>query len=560
MMRRHLGILAALLWACVACHVVEVDPSVRYPCPCLDGYVCGPDGYCAAVSSDGGVTGCADPTCEALGWECGVIDRCGEPVSCGECEHCGALDPGRCGGCREDAEDLPDPLFYDRNCDGIDGEVAAAVFLDPVGGSDTNDGRSMAAPVRTLGRALAVARGSNDVRQILIGEGTLSATGTYLVDRTVAIHGRYAPDAGWRRGPDVASTRIESGNVAMKQVGTNVRTLSGVVLVPNTPGANAGPARSSVGLIVEGNLRMWDVQVEASNGRDMPDAFTPPTTAVGGTGGAGGTPDGGPGGTSTCMAQGGAGGRGRASAALAPAAGQPSPGGAGGGSAGLASCTACGQCAGGEGAPGAPGGPGGDGAAVSDPGSWNSSELRYVDGEDGGLGAAGSGGGGGGGGGACTVMPLGGGGGGGGAGGCGGERGVGGQSGGHSIGVAVVNGTLWAEDVTIRLGRGGHGGAGTAGGNGGSGRPGGPGGPPGDSNLGSPGGKGGTGGPGGRGGHGGGGAGGWALGVWCANEGQLSSSPEGFDIQDGGPGEGGGSPGNAGPPGQRHAFYGCTGP
>ncbi len=552
--RASLGLL--LVAALAGCDIVRPDPSARFPCPCLSGFSCAPDGYCADVT----VNGCEAPTCESLGWECGVIDRCGVPMVCGDCEDCGRLDEGKCGGCRPDAEDLPDEHFYDRNCDGIDGDAAAAVFVDPRGGSDSHDGRSMQTPVRTLARALAIARDTSEVRQILVGEGTLVKTGSLTVDQTVGIHGRYAQDAGWRRGPDVPRPRIERGNVGMSQGGTQPRTLSGLVIAADTP--PGVPARSSVGLIVLGNLEMWDVRLEVSDGLDVPAPPLAPQAQAGERGSDGKTPSGGSAGSSSCGVPGGAGGQGRLSFAGSALGGQTAPGGGAGGKGAADACSGgCGNCPGGRGEDGAPGAAGVDGAPMPGPGGWRSGELRYEDAHNGARGEAGAGGGGGGGGGACPGQGVnGGGGGGGGAGGCGGIGGEGGKSGGHSVGVAVVNGVLVARDVEIVLGRGGHGAPGAAGGSGGVGGAGGLGGPGGESALASPGGRGGRGGNGGRGGHGGGGAGGWSVGVWCANDGQLRSPRSGFTIHGNEPGRGGEGPGLPGPPGMSHTFYGCADP
>jgi len=47
------------------------------------------------------------------------------------------------------SQDYPDPNFVDTNSDGLDGEVNNAIFVEPVNGSDSNNG-SMLAPVRTI--------------------------------------------------------------------------------------------------------------------------------------------------------------------------------------------------------------------------------------------------------------------------------------------------------------------------------------------------------------------------------------------------------------------------
>ncbi|MCZ7678294.1 MAG: hypothetical protein M5U28_05775 [Sandaracinaceae bacterium] len=72
----------------------------------------------------------------------------------------GSLDNGCEYACTPtgDADD-PDDLFIDENCDGIDGDAARAVFVAETG-SDADTGLVPASPVRTLTRALAIARDS----------------------------------------------------------------------------------------------------------------------------------------------------------------------------------------------------------------------------------------------------------------------------------------------------------------------------------------------------------------------------------------------------------------
>ena len=53
------------------------------------------------------------------------------------------------------AVDLPDDAFEDSNCDGIDGDKAAAIFVSP-SGADTADG-SFDAPVKTITEGVALA-------------------------------------------------------------------------------------------------------------------------------------------------------------------------------------------------------------------------------------------------------------------------------------------------------------------------------------------------------------------------------------------------------------------
>lgn len=537
------AVLLAALAGALSCNTVRLDEEARFPCPCIEGFVCAADGFCTAEA-------CGDPTCADLGWVCGTIERCGEPVSCGSCEDCGFLDPGQCGGCREGAEDLPDEHFHDRNCDGIDGDRSVALFVDPLYGNDSNDGRTTATPVRTLDRVRALLTAEADLQQVLISEGSLSTSSSLVVDRDVSFHGRFSADAGWLRAPGISRPVLQGRTVAMEHLGTRPRTLSGLELRPDPLGTNG---YSSIGMLVFGTLRMWDVKLVTVDGKDR----APPTTVAPGVDGQPGQDGGeitpGAGAPSQCPgASGGNGGRGEGDAAPLP--GEPSAGGSAGGTLGAGACEAsCDGCPGNPGADGLPGEDGIDGDGGVGPGAWRGAELHYANGGPGQPGDPGAGGGGGAGGSACPGG-RGGGGGGGGAGGCGGEGGRAGLGGAHSLGVVVIGGRLEAKDLEIVLGRGGHGSGGGPGAEGGLGGRGGQGGA---EFAGAVGGRGGDGGVGGHGGAGGGGAGGWAMGIWCANGGLLIDGSN-IRVDGGTPGMAGVGAGPSGASGEVHAIYGCA--
>src|SRR5947209_3517765 len=52
--------------------------------------------------------------------------------------------------------DVPDPAFVDSDCDGIDGDVSAAIFAAP-DGDDAGAG-TMDSPVKSLARGISLAR------------------------------------------------------------------------------------------------------------------------------------------------------------------------------------------------------------------------------------------------------------------------------------------------------------------------------------------------------------------------------------------------------------------
>jgi len=53
--------------------------------------------------------------------------------------------------------DKPDVNFQDTNCDGIDGDAAKAIFVDPVIGLDSSSG-ARDFPVKTIAKAITLAK------------------------------------------------------------------------------------------------------------------------------------------------------------------------------------------------------------------------------------------------------------------------------------------------------------------------------------------------------------------------------------------------------------------
>jgi hypothetical protein len=106
----------------------------------------------------------------------------------------------------EAGTDVPDDDFVDSNCDGIDGDAAAAVFVATTG-SDAAAG-TMSAPVRTLGKAIATAR--------LTGKSVYVCNGEYdenvaIDGAAVSVYGGYDCTDSWRRVVDRAVVKPASG-------------------------------------------------------------------------------------------------------------------------------------------------------------------------------------------------------------------------------------------------------------------------------------------------------------------------------------------------------------
>jgi len=446
--------------------------------------------------------------------------------------------------------DLPDPLFADANCDGIDGDAAKAIFVAE-DGNDNSSGKPNT-PLATLGAAIELALATEGVDQIYVSKGTYPEA-IELVDG-VSIFGSYSRDADWRRDGAYESIVSPTEVVAGRVVG-----VSGIDIVSEThfsgmvveAGAVAdSPGGTSYGLhcVRCTGLHVVGNRIVASNGADGTAGTAGTTGGVGSNGGNGGngSADGGTRGSSgseggsACLRTGGLGGIGGSEGDHAGDNGGPGQLGTPGGNAGG------GGNPGGDGADGSPGATALQGLPGAGGGPTGRLAANYWIGENGWSGEPGgdgNGGGGGGGGGGQGCLwcndGTGNGGGGGGGGGCGGSPGTGGTAGGGSIGVVLVDctGIEFSENV-IRAGNGGAGGMGGPGGLGGTGGAGGTGATNASSEIGE-GGDGGVGSPGGTGGPGGGGAGGASYGVFVVNTDIFVWANE---IQAGAGGAGGGSP------------------
>ncbi len=410
--------------------------------------------------------------------------------------------------CAPGAVDRPDLGFVDSNCDGIDGDKAAAIFVAP-GGNDANDG-SFGHPMATV--AAAAVAGLAAHKDVYVAAGTYDGKVSILGGTGgIGIYGGY-DQATWARS---------AANVTTLEAPNQVVTVAvpGIVLQMLTiKGIFGGTTSYGVRAWNQGEFALSRVTVEPAaggNGANGANASQAPPAAAPNGKQAVGSPNcdpqelegtfnpGAKGGEAAGLLSGGTGGDWFKPYPFSGTNGQsdpenPSVGGGIGGEM---------YWPGGLGSPGLPGAPGLPGLD-----SLNRAALIYapMPGTDGGGGTRGAGGGGGGMS-ENTCMP----GSGGGAGGRPGAGGKGGSGGGGSIGVYVGEGAhaLVLDGTVIHAadgGKGGNGGLGQPGGAGGEG------GPPGPEIYGSewgPGTSGGNGGKGGDGGQGGGGAGGASVGV-----------------------------------------------
>ncbi len=423
--------------------------------------------------------------------------------------------------------DVPDDSYSDSNCDGIDGDITAGIFVAQVGGLDlagcgTNPGNAC----QSIGVGLLRAGQAPTKPYVYVQAGTYNEE--LLPTSNVTIVGGY--DTNWQRGPYGApshTVRItgnsfdvnESQYITVKVHGVTNATLMEMEVIGISADARSHPGLGSYAVHIAGStgITLHNIGIIAGNGAKGSDG-TPgtPASSTAATasmkGGQGGNavsygdftcstarPAAGTAGTNNCPdndpPNGGAGGAGgdindtkdffgicTASphgglngSAAAYATGSPTfygqPGGGGPTNNATVSCNQPTPGGTGDGGRAPINGGGGAGASSALTGGELTGNYGVgVGGSSGFLGSNGTGGGGGGGGGGSDVSfstsnESGGGGGGGGAGGCRARAAGGpGAPGGGSFGIFVVNSTsISVTGGAIQIGTGGPGGTGGAG-------------------------------------------------------------------------------------------------
>jgi len=167
--------------------------------------------------------------------------------------------------------DLPDDTFEDSNCDGIDGDRTAAVFVSP-SGSDDSPG-TLEAPVRTLARAVTLAAAS--------GKYVLVANGSYpesLVlensNAPTAIYGGYT-DKTWQRVEDRAVVAPPSG------IPLILRGLTSTISIDRMSfkaPAELEPSSSSVAVFAANSTAVMFTHTTMEAGRGADGESPPPPT------------------------------------------------------------------------------------------------------------------------------------------------------------------------------------------------------------------------------------------------------------------------------------------
>ena len=451
--------------------------------------------------------------------------------------------------------DLPDNTFADVNCDGIDGDVAVAIFVATTGNNADPGTRALPKATINAGITAAVAGGKTHV---YVSQGVYNER--VVLSNGISVYGGYSSSNNWARSGAfivtvISGTPVSGNMIGIQGTGIASSTVVDRLTVSTNNNSTAGGSNYGLHCISCTGLSITNNTITAGNagsggaGSIGTTGLNGNSASSGGAGscdGNGAGASGGLGGSSSCVRTGGNGGIGGGTSgfgSLSGVTGSPGVGGTSGGTGGVTGDPGSPGINGNTGAGGTIGsnGAGGSGGTVT-ANFWISNSAAI-----GASGTQGNGGGGGGGGGSQSGTfvdeGFGNGGGGGGAGGCLGTGGISGMSGGGSFGIFLVSSTgVVITNNTITSSNGGNGGAGGTGGNGGSGGSGALGGTNCLGEVGK-GGNGGNGGAGGNGGHGGGGAGGPSYSVYRSS---TTVSVTGNTLIIGSGGSGGSSAGNPG--------------
>lgn len=551
------GAVAVVLMTLAGCQCAQLPSNARFKCDSnggcggQEGFVCFPDNFCRLpIGSDGGRDAGFDAGFDAgeqdsgidageedagfdAGFDAGDMDSgvdAGFDAGDMDSGVDAGTDAGTDAGCTPTgAIDEPDQNQLDVDCDGFDGDLTRAVFVDQAGGMDSNPG-TRAMPKQTFAGALATGK-----EQIYLATGTFASSD---VSEAVAVFGGYTPSGNW---PRTATRTILNGSITAQPSDAG-RVVFDRLEVNGDAGVMPGEAAIALRLInTASSSSLNDLHLTAGAGANGSAGAAAPGVASGNPGtpgvagdtgslaGIGGAAANcGDAGTSPIGFDGGIG------AISLPGFGDDGDDVMFGGPGGSEVVCDGGTCTANNGAT-ALDGPDGmmSNARPADPAAtflgsvvanqWRGAQLQSWAPAQPGR----PGGGGGGGGGivdlALALAARGGGGGGGGSGGCGGRSGGAGGPGGASIALLLINSSPTLRAVTLTTTQGGRGGDG---GNGALGGVGGAGGAPGNGEtiaLGTAG-NGGMGGRGGRGGPGRQGPGGWGgplIGVFCSG----SSAP-----------------------------------
>ena len=177
--------------------------------------------------------------------------------------------------CQPSAEpgeiDWPDAQYQDVDCDGIDGELNAAVFVAPDGIDTGNTQGTIDFPFKTIQKGMDACATEPACLMVLVSKGTYLAQITVM--EGVNVYGGYDRAAGWSRQIYGNETIVRwEGNVqgAIRTViATDITVptvIDGLVLEASS---NAAPGGSSIPVHVFGEtsgLVLSNNQIKAGNG------------------------------------------------------------------------------------------------------------------------------------------------------------------------------------------------------------------------------------------------------------------------------------------------------
>ena len=208
-----------------ACMVAGTAPTCSHVGPnyMTDTANCGTCGHaCTAAANQ--TASCAAGVC-ALACAAGFVDA--DHVAANGCE------------CNSAMGDVPDLMFQDTNCDGIDGDASIGVFVSPRG-SDGNPG-TRDLPLQTITAAITLARAATPLRPVYIAQGTYRSS--IELAAGVSLYGGYDDLNNWARSRDTSSV-IQGDTTAVYANGlaraTELQLLTIQAAAATTAGAGCG--------------------------------------------------------------------------------------------------------------------------------------------------------------------------------------------------------------------------------------------------------------------------------------------------------------------------------
>lgn len=157
-------------------------------------------------------------------------------------------------------QDVPDDNFIDNDCDGIDGNIGASVFVSTTTGNDANPGTTPQHPLATITHALAVA--VNTGRQFILVAAGDYAEPTLAVPQAFYIFGGYTA-SDWSRSDSNLTRILSTSSTALvtQQGAVTPAVLDHLTIVA----ANAAPSQSSYGVRVSPAQLVFGTSLPALN-------------------------------------------------------------------------------------------------------------------------------------------------------------------------------------------------------------------------------------------------------------------------------------------------------